>query len=101
MGDGGFRHPLPERVLQAIALRQEIRQQRNASAAQQQAAGMFAEPGELVFIRRSRLHQQALGRGNRCCSGDIGWQHQIAGPMMRQHVAQDTVDFMAGIAGGQ
>lgn len=62
---------------------------------------MFAEPGKLVFIRRSGLHQQALGWGNRCRSGDIGWQHQIAGAMMRQHIAQHTVDFMAGVAGGQ
>lgn len=101
MGDGGFRYPLPERVLQAIALREEVRQQGNASTAPQQAAGMFAESGELVLIRRSGLHQQALRWGNRCRSGDIGRQHQIAGSMMRQHIAQNTVDLMAGVASGQ
>ena len=89
--------------LQAITLRQEVRQQGNASAAPQQVGWQRSpEPGKLVFIRRRGLPPASAGLGQSLPL----WRHRLAASnsrvaMMRQHIAQHTVDFMAGVAGGQ
>ena len=53
----------PRRLLQAITLRQEVRQQGNASAAPQQAAWHVRQNPASWFHPPERLHQQALGWG--------------------------------------